>query len=355
MEGVRDYAIFMLDPLGVIATWNAGAERMHGWTADEIVGRHLSVLFPEEDVREGKPAAELHAAAMGSSSEQEGWHVRKDGTRFWVSVAVTAIREADGTLSGYAKVVRDLTERRRGEEARRQLEVARDAVRSRDEFLTIVSHEFRTPLTTLQLELQAALKALVDGEPIAAVHRDRLARLQRHVTRLDELVQALTNVGRLASGELRVRREAFDLGEALRELVERWRPVAQRQRSDLVADVDCAIAGSWDRERICEAISAVLSNAVKYGAGRPIHVRARRDEGTATIEIEDQGQGIAPEDQARVFERFERAVPVSHYGGFGVGLWVARQIAIAHGGDIAIRSKPGEGSCFTFRLPLTAT
>ncbi len=352
VEGVREYAIFMLDPMGIVATWNAGAERTNGYRADEIVGRHYSVLFPGEDVRAGKPAAELREAASRGSCEDEGWRVRKDGSRFWGSAVITALHGPDGTLSGFAKVVRDLTDRRRSEEARRQLAVAREAVRSRDEFLTIVSHEFRTPLTTLQLELQAAVKGLVEGEPVAPAHRERLGRLQRHITRLDELVTALTNVGRLASGELRLRREPLDLAVLVRDLLDRWRPVAQRQRSELVGEVDCALPGRWDRERLSEALAAVLANAVKFGGGHPIRVRTRADERSAVIEVEDGGPGIPAEDQARVFERFERAMPVSHYGGFGVGLWIARQIAIAHGGDIEIRSAPGEGSCFTFRLPL---
>jgi PAS domain S-box-containing protein len=355
VEAVKEYAIYMLDPNGVVTTWNPGAERIKGYSEAEIVGQHFSRFFPPEDLANGKPERVLRLAAELGSLEEEGWRVRKDGTRFWAMALVTSVRDADGKITGYAKVTRDLTERRRGDEARRQLEVARDAVRQRDDFLAIVAHEFRTPLTSLQIEVQAALRSSSpDAPPSSVPVPERLRRLQRHVARLDELVTGLVTVGRIASGQLQLDRAHFDLADLLRELVERWRPIAERQKCELSVQLDCPMPGEWDRHQLSEAIWAVLGNAVKYGAGAPVRVTASCDDQRASIQIVDQGPGIDMGDQARVFERFERAVPVANYGGFGVGLWVARQIIAAHGGDIEIHSVPGAGASFTLRLPLGA-
>ena len=152
VESVVDYAIFLLDPTGVVRTWNAGARRLKGYEADEIIGRHFSTFYPEEDVRRGKPAWELESAAREGRFEDEGWRIRKDGSSFWANVVITALRR-DGELVGFAKVTRDLTARREAEEERVRLAEAREAVRLRDEFLSIASHELRTPLTALDLQV----------------------------------------------------------------------------------------------------------------------------------------------------------------------------------------------------------
>jgi PAS domain S-box-containing protein len=350
VESVRDYAIFMLDPTGHVATWNVGAQRIKGWQAREIVGQHFSRFYPEPEIRNGKPERMLDQATARGSYEDEGWRVRKDGSLFWASCVLTAVHDEDGTLVGFAKVTRDLTERRRSEEARRHLEVARQAVRARDDFLAIASHELRTPLTALSLQAQA-LQRWASDEGVPPAQRDRVAALDAQVHRVRRLVDNLLTVSAITSGALQLRPEPLDLGELAQQVVARWALRAERQGSPIVLTVDGPADGRWDAARLDELLSSLVENAVKYSAGEPVAVKVSADAHVARVEVRDRGIGISAEDQARIFERFERAVPVSHFGGFGVGLWAARQIAIAHGGDIAVESEPGQGSRFVVWLP----
>ncbi len=352
VEGVRDYAIFMLDPDGRVVSWNPGAERIKGYTAPEIIGRHFSVFYPPEDVRAGKPAALLRAATERGSFEEEGWRVRRDGTRFLASVVLTALRDPSGTLTGYAKITRDLTDRQQAEETRRKLGLAREAVREREDFLAIASHELRTPLTCVRLVVQSLERATHVGEAVTAAQVEKLRQLGRHVDRLGELVTGLLEVGEMATGGLRVDPTPFDLAALVREVVERFQPDALRRGPPITLEVAGPIDGCWDRRRVFEALAALVGNAVKYGAGTAIQVGAGIEGSGAVVTVEDRGPGISREDQARVFERFERAVPVVHYGGFGVGLWTARQIVSAHGGRLEVRSELGAGACFRMSLPL---
>ncbi|MGC3999283.1 MAG: PAS domain-containing sensor histidine kinase [Anaeromyxobacter sp.] len=352
VEGVREYAIFALTPAGEVASWNAGATRIKGWAAEDILGRHIAVFYPPEDAAAGKPERELRRAAAEGTAEDEGWRVRKDGSRFLASVVITALHDDRGALRGFAKVTRDLTDRRRGEEARRGLAAAREAVRARDDFLAIASHELRTPLTGLRLLVQGVLRGAQPGQLLPELQVERLRQVDRYVSRLDRLIGDLLQVTSLAAGQLPLQRAEFDLGELLREVTAPWREEALRRGGALELVSGGPLRGRWDGARLAEALDAVVGNAVKFAGTAPIAVRVGGEGGRAVVEVEDRGPGIAPEDQARVFERFERAVPVTHHGGFGIGLWAARQIVSAHGGEIEIRSSPGQGSTFTLRLPL---
>jgi PAS domain S-box-containing protein len=352
VEGVKEYAIFMVDPGGRIVSWNAGAERIKGYTREEIVGRHISVFYAAEDSAAGRPERALAAAASHGTYEEEGWRVRKDGSRFLASVVITALRDGAENLTGFAKITRDLTEKQRGDEARRGLVRARQEVRTRDDFIAIASHELRTPLTALQLVVQSFGRGLRTGEPVTPALVERVAKLEKLVGRLVGLVNGLLDVTAMASGQLRLSRAPVDLVALVARASERVAADVARQGGSLALDAPANVEVMGDARRLAEAIAAVLSNAVKYAGGDRISVAVSAAGGRAVVTIEDRGPGISAEDQARVFERFERAVPVAHYGGFGLGLWTARQIITAHGGDVSIRSVPGEGSRFELRLPL---
>lgn len=352
VESVKEYAIFMLDPDGRVVSWNRGAERIKGYAAAEVVGRHFSIFYPPEDVQAGKPQALLRLAAERGSWEDEGFRVRRDGSRFVASVVLTAVRDPSGTLTGFAKVTRDLTERQRSEDVRRKLAVAREAVRARDDFLALASHELRTPLTCVQLVVQSLARAMREGEPVTPAHAEKLRQLSRHVDRLGELVSALLEVAEIAAGRLRVEPAPFDLADLVREVVDRFQPDARRRGPPIALEVAGAIPGRWDRRRLGDALAALVGNAVKYGAGTAIEVAAGLEGDHALVTVQDHGPGISRDDQARVFERFERAVPIVHYGGFGVGLWTARQIVSAHGGSLEVRSDRGAGACFRLSVPL---
>ncbi|MBI2390610.1 MAG: response regulator [Deltaproteobacteria bacterium] len=523
VDSVKDYAIYMLDPSGHVATWNEGARRIKGYAAGEILGKHLSVFYPPEDVEAGRPREVLQRALRDGRAEIEGFRVRKDGSRFWASTVITPMTDGAGRLHGFGHVTRDLTDRKRREEDSHLLDCAtlalassldlsttlpevvrivipvvadgclldladdagqlvptaiahsdpeceavarrlsatlppqlgldrgprhvfatgiseihpngrdaapaaeplpathpellrrlgarsyvslpvrcrgrtlgvltflrsapfvryaksdlpffeelsrriglaidnarlyrqaQEAIVARDEFLQIASHELNTPLTPLRLQLDAVTRAL----SAAGVRNDRLsqkvAAATRQTMRLAVLVDTLLDVSRLSAGQIVLDREVFDLAAVVRDLAARFRVEAAKVGSELAAHVEGSIVGRWDRARVEQILSNLLSNAVKFGAGRPIEIRATVTGGVVRISIADHGIGIGEDAMRRIFGRFERAASLRHYGGFGLGLFMARQLAEAHGGTIVAESQPGVGSRFTVALPLEPT
>jgi PAS domain S-box-containing protein len=357
IDSVEDYAIFMLDCEGRVATWNAAAERINGYPASEIIGHHASVFRLPEEVVAGRCERELETARRVGRFEEEGWRVRKDGTRFWANVVLTAIHDKTGELIGYAKVTRDLTERRRLDEERLQRVRAEEALRVRDEFLSIASHELKTPLTSLQIELYGMRERIGEGEGDQRLSR-KLDRASRNADRLSGLIDTLLDVSRIATGRLTLKPERFDLAESVHSVVEGMRGTAARAGCELRlegAPVDDAgagrIWGSWDRLRIEQVVMNLLSNAFKYGAGQPVTVSVFRDGRDAVVKVSDKGPGVADKDVHRIFDRFERAAPMRHYGGLGLGLYVSREIVRAEHGSIAVHNLPEGGACFEVRLP----
>jgi PAS domain S-box-containing protein len=350
---VKDYAIFMLDAHGFVRTWNHGAERIKGYKADEIVGSHFSRFYPEADIRAGKPERELAIAAAEGRYEDEGFRVRKDGSTFWANVVITALRDPDGTLRGFAKVTRDVSERVQAERERVRLARLEEGTRARDEFLGIASHEFKTPITTLQLATEMLLREGARANATLATSRPRLRTIHRQARRLGGLVQALIDVTQITAGRLALRREQVDLAGVVSGAMERWREALERAECRLELHLEDSVLGYWDRARLEQVVDNLVANAVKFGAGRPVEVdvSAEPDRSSARIAVRDHGIGISEEDQRRIFERFERAVPTRHYGGFGLGLWIVRNIVQAHGGEITVSSEPGKGSRFEVTLP----
>lgn len=351
VEGVEEYAIFMLDPHGVVTTWNSGAERIKGYKAHEIIGKHFSLFRPESEARSGVCERELQSAARDGKFEEEGWRVRKDGSRFWASAVLTAIRDSTGQLMGFAKITRDLTQRRQLDEERLQRARAEEAVRLRDEFLLIASHELRTPLTSLQIDLHA----MSQDPPGDDVKRERyLARVARNVDRLSALIDSLLNVSRLTHGKLVLDPVPLDLAAMVAQVADNMRGQAAKAGCELLLEATGPITGAWDRLRIEQVLMNLLVNAFKYGAGAPVAVSVARAGDEAIIEVKDRGPGIPEGDRERVFGRFERASSVRHYGGLGLGLYVSREIVKAHAGSIAAANRPGGGTVITVRLPLLA-
>lgn len=269
VDSVRDYAIFLLSPEGHVQTWNEGARALKGYEPEEIIGQSIALFYPPEDARAGLPAELLAAAVAEGRVENEGWRVRKDGSRFWADVVITAVRQPDGSLVGFTKVTRDLTERIRLEEERLRRAQAEEALRLRDQFLSIASHELRTPLTVLQLQLEGIELGLVDADPRL---RKRLERALRSGERMADLVEALLDVSRIASGKLELQRRSGDLALLVEEVVDRFEPVAQAAGCALVASYQADLWGLWDRLRIEQVVTNLLGNATKFGAGSPVHV-----------------------------------------------------------------------------------
>ncbi|CAM3302016.1 sensor histidine kinase [Corallococcus soli] len=353
VESIQDYAIYMLDPEGRVSTWNAGAERIKNYRAEEVLGQHFSRFYPPEEVARGKPQRALRVAAEEGRFEEEAWRIRKDGTRFWASVVITALYDPQGTLRGFAKVTRDFTQRKQTQE-RRELEMLRDAVLARDEFLSVASHELKTPLTPLQLKLTSLLRT-VEAHPESSLPVARLARdldvARRQVRKLADLIEDLLDVSRISMGQLRLDRTPTDLATLAREVVVRYTPQALQVGSTVEVEAPDPIPGNWDQTRLEQVLTNLLTNALKYGAGKPIRVHVRSEAGLALLTVQDEGIGIAPEQQPRVFDRFVRAVSERNYGGLGLGLFITQQIVEAHGGIVQVRSTLGQGSSFTVLLP----
>lgn len=230
---------------------------------------------------------------------------------------------------------------------------AREAVRARDEFLSIASHELKTPLTTLQLQIQGVgrkLKSFPD-DPVLQGLAVRVGTSERQVERLTGLINNLLDISRITAGRLELDLEPVDLSAVAREAAARFRDDLTRAGCVLEIRADAACQGEWDRLRLEQIVMNLLSNAAKYGAGRPIEIEVDGGEATARFSVRDHGIGIPEEHQSRIFERFERAVSDRHYGGLGLGLWIVRQIVDAFGGTIEVESRVGEGSTFTVLLP----
>ncbi|MFP2905616.1 ATP-binding protein [Pyxidicoccus sp. 3LFB2] len=225
-----------------------------------------------------------------------------------------------------------------------------EAVRVREDFLSIAGHELRTPLTVMQLQLDSLLaQAAKEGsEPLSA----RINRLRKQAGRLGCLVEDLLDVSRLSAGRFTLEPQAVDLVEVVREVADRFEETARRAGCDLRVLADGPVPGSWDPLRVEQVVTNLLTNALKYGAGRPIEVTARRTRTRARLVVRDEGVGIPLRDQARIFHRFERAAASRNYGGLGLGLWIVRQLVEAHRGTVRVESEPDEGATFIVELPL---
>jgi PAS domain S-box-containing protein len=536
IESVKDYALFMLDPDGRVASWNAGAQRLNGYSAPEIIGQHFSRFYPDVEVERGVPGEALRTAAAQERAEDEGWRLRKDGSQFWASVVINAVRNEQGELIGYTQIVRDVSERRRAQEelavrARQQATVAQlgvyalrstdlqalldeavkqvattlhaelvstselqaeqrmlliragagwqpglvgrvlvpveegslaafalqagtpvviedlatetrfvapeilrshqvvsgitapidlpdgagpfgvlgvysrerqrysaddlhfvlvvtsvlagaimrqrtgrllqdaeqtvtderlraaqahEALRERDEFISVAAHELRTPLTALQLKLQG-LERILSGDVTASKRSgagvgERLGDALRQTHRLTELVERLLDVSRIVTGRLDLWPEELDLGTLVSAVIGDFREQALQANSEISLSISGDARGTWDRHRLEQVVANLLSNALKYGGQSPIEVTV---EGSTRVRlaVKDRGIGISQGDVERIFGRFERAASLRHYGGLGLGLYIAGHIVQAHGGAIQVSTEEGKGSTFVVELP----
>lgn len=352
LDRVQDYAIIMLDADGNVLSWNDGAQRLYGYAAKDILGRPFSVFFPEMDVAAEAPARALQTAAREGRFEADGWRTRKDGSSYWANISLTALYDQHGVLRGFGNVTRDATERRKAEEEREQLLAdLQEALHARDEFLSIASHELKTPLTSVKLSVEALERHASRPESIA--DSTRLDRIRRQIDRVNKLVSSLLDISRITANRLDFVLEDVDLGAVVQDSLSQFKDDLNRARCALRLRADTAIIGRWDRVRLDQMVANLLSNAIKYGAGRPIEIDLQKSGTVARLSVRDYGIGISKEDQKRIFARFERAVPVKHYGGFGLGLWITRQIVEGMGGTVSVHSDVGDGSTFTVDLPLS--
>jgi PAS domain S-box-containing protein len=366
LESVPD-AMVIADESGQIVHVNAGAERLFGWPRGELIGQPVEVLLParfrqmHQVHRSGYHAAP-RPRPMGLGLDLSG--LRKDGGEFPAEISLSPM-VVDGR-SCVVAAVRDVGERKRLEERARLLRQAQEEVRERDEFLSIASHELRTPVAALQLQLQmlqraasrsraAAAAAVAEAAPgaeeLPRALDAKLEGLERQVRRIGVLVGELLDVSRMRLGRLELSREPTDLSEIARDTVAHVHQEIERSGSRIMLDLS-PVPGAFDRSRMEQVITNLLANAAKFGQGKPISLHVDTEGSRARLRVVDRGIGISAEDQARVFDRFERAVPSQHFGGLGLGLYIARQIVEAHGGEIRVDSARSVGTTFTVLLPL---
>ncbi|HET7770334.1 MAG TPA: ATP-binding protein [Chloroflexota bacterium] len=351
VDSVRDHAIFMLDPDGYVATWNPGAERIKGYTADEIVGQHFSRFYPPEDVAAGMPQRVLRRAAEQGRSSLEGWRVRKDGTRFWGQVTIGAIHR-EGQLLGFAKVTRDMTAHRQADEERQRRLAAEEAAQLRSEFLSIAAHELKTPITSLRGMAQLTLRRFQrDGQLSPERIQHALTVINEQSGKLSRLVEQLLDTSRLESGHLILDRSDQDLVQVVRSVLTMFagRPDSSRVTLDVP---DHPVTASVDALRLEQVITNLVDNALKYSPHDcPVSVSLERTGPTgALIIVEDRGPGVPPEDRPRLFDRFYRARSTAHTTGMGLGLYVSQQIVQLHGGTLTAEFPPDDGTRMVLTL-----
>jgi PAS domain S-box-containing protein len=331
VETVQDYAIFMLDPQGHIASWNAGAARTKGYTADEIIGQHFRVFYPLDKREERHPEHELELAERDGRYEEEGWRLRKDGSRFWAHVTITAVRDGTGRLVGFAKVTRDATERHQ------LLERLRVSAEEQAQFLAVTAHELRSPIGVLAGSADTLTRF---HDRLTPEERDELADgMRRSAEQLRRLLGDLLTVSRADAGTLRLRPQTARVDDLLRDVARAAR--LARPDAEIVLDVDPGLAVSVDPGRFGQMVENLLGNAVVHGEP-PIHVRARAADDHVEIAVRDAGQGVLSEIREHLFERFGTT------GGTGLGLYIVRELAHAHGGSASYRD---EDAAFLLQLP----
>jgi PAS domain S-box-containing protein len=358
VEAVQDYAIFMLDPQGHIVSWNRGAQRIKGYKRSEIIGKHFRTFYPKEQQEIRHPENELELAKANGVYEEEGWRIRKDGSRFWASVVITAVYDQEGNHIGFAKVTRDIDERRQmlvtAENSARQLatanadlEAANDRLAQeaadQAQFLAVTAHELRSPIGVLAGSAQLLVSHLDE-----LTEEDR-AELSASVTasaeRLQRLLRDLLTAARLEARAVRIDMQPLDVADVINRAVYSARAVHPDADIQLGSAPDVWVLGEGDR--LTQAVDNLISNAIRHGAP-PVTVSAVEDGERVLIRVADAGSGVLPGLQGRLFERFASGTP---RGGTGLGLFIVRELARAHGGDARYETDADGHPTFVIDLP----
>jgi PAS domain S-box-containing protein len=367
VEGVKDYAIFMLNPAGQVTSWNQGAERIKGYRTEEIIGHHFSIFYRDEDVAAGEPARALSTAQEQGRFEAEGWRRRKDGSLFWANVVITALRDERDRLRGFAKVTRDITERKRIQdqlleserrEAARFRELADQVAkleRAKSEFLKLASHELRTPVSLIH----GYLSLFEEGDlgELNLIGKRAVSVLTTQVRELTFLIEQMLEAARLEQGSVKLDLEHIDLRDIAERAVDWARGLANEGHALALSLPDHQVLVSADRGRLSTVVRSLLDNAIKYSPeGGQIVVEVHADLATAYVVIKDDGLGIDPDQLDHLFRPFGRIVTdrTADIGGAGLGLYLARELVRLQGGDITADSNHSHGSTFTLAVPLAS-
>jgi PAS domain S-box-containing protein len=353
VSNVKDYAIMMLGLDGQIVSWNEGAERILGYAAEEIVGQNFAQFFTPEDIAAGHPLNELKTATSSGRALDEGWRVRKNGQRFWSSGVNTALRDEEGRLRGFAKIMRDLTEAKTmAEDLRRRTDQLAEADRRKNEFLAMLGHELRNPLAAISNALN--VKQICGADPEACTLADEV--VSRQIALMGRLMDDLLDVSRITRGKIELRIQPVQLATVVQAAIEAARPQIEAAAHHLVVDLPAEpLELMADPERLEQVLVNLLTNAAKYtDPGGTITIAACRDDRDVVVRVRDTGVGIPPDLLPKIFDLFtqaDRSLDRAK-GGLGIGLTLVRSLVELHHGSIEVRSPgKGQGSEFTIYLP----
>ena len=344
IEGVLDYAIFMLDPSGVVTSWNRGAEKIMGFAREDIIGRHFSNFYLPDDLQAGKPWAELATAKRDGRVEDEGWRLRRNRERFWARTVISALHDTAGHLRGFAKVTQDLS-------ARRHIQDLEAAAQRLNEFIAMLAHEIRNPLAPIRSAL-ALMDRSAPNDPVQVQMR---RTIDRQSQRLGRIANDMIEISRVTRGALVIEKQPVDVADVVERATEAAVPAIERAGHTLSVELPgerTFVLG--DLERLVQVLANLLDNAARYTPDRgSIAVKASRDGEQVVLSVRDTGRGIAADEIGAVFQMFVQGrSPLHRVGtGLGVGLALARSITELHGGSLEARSEgDGKGAEFIVRL-----
>jgi PAS domain S-box-containing protein len=372
-ENVRDYAVFLMDTHGVIRCWGEGARLMKWWSRQQAEGAHLRFLYPDGGSEDGTAERHLEEAASTGEYTGEGHRVRSDGSLFWAGVTLTALRNTEGKLVGFAKVTRDFSARRAVEAAlmghgtlAQDLQRAAEEVTRLKMFVAAISHEVRAPLNAM-LGSADLLEREIGGPERQRVHLERLQRSGRHLL---QIMTDVLDVSRAEAGALPVTPVVSRLGPAIHDAVAEVEQLAEESRVTILNSTSGSAADVpyWgDQTRVRQIIVNLLTNAIKFSEpGRRITISGGTGERVtgdplqargplAYVRVEDEGRGIPQDRLQPIFEPYQQSDDADQHQGAGLGLSISRQLARAMGGDLTVQSEIGQGSTFTLWLPLAAS
>jgi PAS domain S-box-containing protein len=351
-NGAQDYASFLLNPLGRIMSWNVGAERMNGYKAEEIIGKHFSCFYSVDAITQGKPEWELRTAIEQGYIEDQGWRIRKDGQKFWATDAITALFDKDGSLRGFGKVMKDMTEHKNLYDKNIELQ---NAAKAKDRFLANMSHELRTPLNGII----GFAEFLVDGKPGAVnpKQKEYLEDILKSGKHLLQLISDVLDLVQVGVGKMELNPERFSLSKAVEEVYSVAKLIAQKKNIHIGVNVASEIGDvTLDRQKFKQVLFNLLSNAVKFTdeGGNVEIVALLLDHARFQLQVRDTGVGISPKDIKRLFIEFEQieSGTVRRFEGTGIGLALTKKIIEFQEGTIGVESEFGKGSTFTVVMPI---